>query len=133
MDPEYTPLPDSMRTSTLLEQIGKDYNWSDEQVDHDIDILENNRLYLVRDLRILSNQSWLTLEVLPIVRDLLQQSVYPKLKTQIPSNTMAINLWATPTTSSTSLTSSYNDYLETKMEKKRKRKKRKKKRIKKSI
>ncbi|CAO3653705.1 unnamed protein product [Cunninghamella echinulata] len=81
-DPEYTPLPiqcfivsviiklkhsSNLRTSTLLEQIGKEYAWSDEQVDQDIDVLEKNRLYLVRDLRVLSNQSWLSLELLPIV------------------------------------------------------------------
>ncbi|CEJ02658.1 hypothetical protein RMCBS344292_16657 [Rhizopus microsporus] len=55
---EHVPLPDSMRTSTLIEQIGKEHNWSDEQINEDIHILECNRLYYVKELRELSNSSW---------------------------------------------------------------------------
>jgi hypothetical protein len=35
------------RTSTLLEQIGQERKWSEEQIDHDIETMENNRLYYV--------------------------------------------------------------------------------------
>ncbi|ORZ25156.1 hypothetical protein BCR42DRAFT_444959 [Absidia repens] len=73
-----TYLPDSMRTSTLLEQIGKERSWTSEQIDNDIAVLDKNRLYLVRDLRVLSNHSWSVIEILPIVRDLLKQAIHPK-------------------------------------------------------
>ncbi|KAI8074547.1 hypothetical protein BC940DRAFT_288503 [Gongronella butleri] len=68
------PMPDSMRTSTLIEQIGKDRGWTDDQVQSDVDILQKNRLYYVRDLRSLSDHSWTVLEILPLVRDLLRQA-----------------------------------------------------------
>lgn len=35
------------RASTLLEQIGKERSWSDEQIDCDLAVLEKNRLYYV--------------------------------------------------------------------------------------
>ncbi|KAI8081298.1 uncharacterized protein BX664DRAFT_301913 [Halteromyces radiatus] len=79
---DFTPLPDSMRTSTLLEQIGKDRSWTDDQVDSDIAILEKNRLYFVRDLRILSNHSWSVIELLPLVRDLLRQAIVSNKKSE---------------------------------------------------
>ncbi|KAI9253519.1 hypothetical protein BDA99DRAFT_540772 [Phascolomyces articulosus] len=76
------PLPESMRASTLLEQIGKERSWTDEQIDHDIDILDNNRLYFVRDLRSLSNQSWTVIGLLPLVRDLLRRAIDPEWETK---------------------------------------------------
>ncbi|KAI9025961.1 hypothetical protein CLU79DRAFT_803542 [Phycomyces nitens] len=75
---ENVPLPDSMRTSTLIEQIGKERSWTEEQIDSDIDILEANRLGFVRDLRDLSDNSWKVIPLLPLVRDLLRAAVYPK-------------------------------------------------------
>ncbi|KAI7879653.1 hypothetical protein K492DRAFT_230894 [Lichtheimia hyalospora FSU 10163] len=74
---EQVPLPDSMRASTLLEQIGKERSWTDDQIDRDIDILEHNRLYFVRDLRALSNHSWTVIDLLPLVRDLLRTAIDP--------------------------------------------------------
>ncbi|SAM01328.1 hypothetical protein [Absidia glauca] len=70
-----TSLPDTMQTSILVEQIGKDRSWSREQVKEDIAILEKNRLFLVRDLRALSEHSWSVIETLPLVRDLLRQAI----------------------------------------------------------
>ncbi|ORX49920.1 hypothetical protein DM01DRAFT_1338052 [Hesseltinella vesiculosa] len=70
-----TPLPDSMRSSTLLEQIGKERGWTDDQVQSDIQVLQNNRLHFVRDLRSLSDHSWTVIDILPLVRDLLRQGI----------------------------------------------------------
>ncbi|KAI9315384.1 hypothetical protein BX666DRAFT_397076 [Dichotomocladium elegans] len=74
---ESVPLPDSMRASTLLEQIGKERSWTDDQIEQDVDILDRNRLYYVRDLRALSDHSWTVIELLPLVRDLLRTAVEP--------------------------------------------------------
>ncbi|KAI8342827.1 hypothetical protein BC941DRAFT_413957 [Chlamydoabsidia padenii] len=74
-DVDNTILPGSMATSTLMEYIGKDRQWTDDQIEGDVAILENNRLYHVRDLRALSNHSWSVMETLPLVRDLLRQAV----------------------------------------------------------
>ncbi|KAG0174381.1 hypothetical protein DFQ30_004694, partial [Apophysomyces sp. BC1015] len=65
------------RTSTLLEQLGQERSWTEDQIDHDINILENNRLYFVRDLRVLSEHSWTVIELLPLVRDLLRRAIDP--------------------------------------------------------
>ncbi|KAI9261317.1 hypothetical protein EDC94DRAFT_584965 [Helicostylum pulchrum] len=81
-DNQYIPLPDSMRTSTLLEQIGKDRKWSDSQIAQDIVTLENNRLYYISDLRELSNSSWKAIDLLPLVKDLLRNALDPTRKTK---------------------------------------------------
>ncbi|KAG2181433.1 hypothetical protein INT44_008246, partial [Umbelopsis vinacea] len=78
-----TPLPDSMRVSTLLEQIGAERSWTSQQMESDISILAHNRLYFVKDLRVLSSESWkvnslgtaVTITLLPIVKDLLQKAI----------------------------------------------------------
>ncbi|ORY91067.1 hypothetical protein BCR43DRAFT_498450 [Syncephalastrum racemosum] len=70
-------LPDSMRASTLLEQIGCERAWSQDQIEADLNVLDKNRLYFLRDLRALSNQSWLLLDLLPLVRDLLREAIDP--------------------------------------------------------
>ncbi|KAH8548603.1 hypothetical protein BGW37DRAFT_505578 [Umbelopsis sp. PMI_123] len=70
-----TPLPDSMRVSTLLEQIGAERSWTSQQMESDISILAHNRLYFVRDLRVLSFESWKVITLLPIVKDLLQIAI----------------------------------------------------------
>ncbi|EPB85954.1 hypothetical protein HMPREF1544_07286 [Mucor circinelloides 1006PhL] len=75
MDTQYIPLPDSMRTSTLLEQIGQDHKWSEQQINQDIQTMELNRLYYVSDLRELSKSSWKAIELLPIVKDLLRKAL----------------------------------------------------------
>ncbi|KAI8645645.1 hypothetical protein BD408DRAFT_338317 [Parasitella parasitica] len=76
-DIQHIPLPDSMRTSTLLEQIGQDRKWSEPQIQQDIQTMELNRLYYVSDLRELSKSSWKAIELLPIVKDLLRKALNP--------------------------------------------------------
>ncbi|GAN01158.1 hypothetical protein MAM1_0005d00589 [Mucor ambiguus] len=66
-----------MRTSTLVEQIGQDHKWSEQQINQDIQTMELNRLYYVSDLRELSKSSWKAIELLPIVKDLLRKALNP--------------------------------------------------------
>ncbi|ORY91081.1 hypothetical protein BCR43DRAFT_498480 [Syncephalastrum racemosum] len=75
-------LPDSMRVSTLLEQIGCERSWSQDQIDNDLRVLDRNRLYFIRDLRSLSNYSWQVIDLLPLVRDLLREAVTPGWDTE---------------------------------------------------
>ncbi|KAG9321932.1 hypothetical protein KVV02_004507 [Mortierella alpina] len=70
-------LPDSMKASTLLEQLGAERSWSSRDVEKDVDILERNRLYTIKELRVLSPESWKEIELLPLVKDLLRQAVNP--------------------------------------------------------
>ncbi|KAI8983715.1 hypothetical protein BDB01DRAFT_850389 [Pilobolus umbonatus] len=86
-DSEYIPLPDSMKTSTLLEQIGKEHHWSEEQIDADIDVLEHNRLYYIHELRELSDESWKVIELLPLVKDLLRNALDPTRKNKHKEST----------------------------------------------
>jgi hypothetical protein len=44
--------------SHVLEQIGKDRQWSKEDIASDVAILSENRIYRVNDLTALSTESW---------------------------------------------------------------------------
>lgn len=44
--------------STVLQQIATEKSWSAQDVDGDINILNQNRIFQVSDLRILSQESW---------------------------------------------------------------------------
>lgn len=46
------------KASTLLEQIGSERSWSSRDIEKDVDILERNRLYSIKELRVLSPESW---------------------------------------------------------------------------
>ncbi|CAG8441743.1 1442_t:CDS:2 [Ambispora gerdemannii] len=70
-----TPLPDNMKASTLLEQIGTERSWLEDQINLDLAILESNRIYTVGDLRFLSRDSWKQIEFLPIVKDLIREAI----------------------------------------------------------
>ncbi|KAF8934072.1 hypothetical protein BGZ58_005960, partial [Dissophora ornata] len=65
------------KASTLLEQIGTERSWSTRDIEKDVDILERNRLYTIKDLRVLSPQSWKEIDLLPLVKDLLRHAVNP--------------------------------------------------------
>ncbi|KAL1924347.1 uncharacterized protein VTP21DRAFT_7382 [Calcarisporiella thermophila] len=72
---DVTPLPENMRASTLIEQIGSERSWTASQIASDLEILEKNRIYTVSDLRILSKESWGSIELLPLVKDLLRGAI----------------------------------------------------------
>ncbi|KAL0095209.1 hypothetical protein F4703DRAFT_1060802 [Phycomyces blakesleeanus] len=80
--PEPTPVhyDNLMKVSSLLKEIGKKHEWSEEQIANDLEILHKHRLFYTRDLRALSDHSWETIELLPIVRDILRTSVDPNWK-----------------------------------------------------
>ncbi|CAG8448572.1 2097_t:CDS:2 [Ambispora leptoticha] len=69
------PLPDNMKASTLLEQIGKERSWFEDQINEDLQILEINRIYTVKDLRVLSRDSWKQIQFLPLVKDLIREAI----------------------------------------------------------
>ncbi|KAI8877982.1 hypothetical protein K501DRAFT_337048 [Backusella circina FSU 941] len=73
-----TLLPDTVRTKALLERIAEEREWSNDNVEGDLAILEKNRLLYVRDLRSLSKESWAVIELLPIVKDLLRNAIDPE-------------------------------------------------------
>ncbi|KAI8099965.1 uncharacterized protein BX664DRAFT_322525 [Halteromyces radiatus] len=70
-------LPDTLRTSVLLRRIALERSWSQDQVKNDLAILDEHRLYTVRDLLSLSDYSWKVIDLLPLVKDLLRSSVDP--------------------------------------------------------
>ncbi|KAI8329709.1 hypothetical protein BC941DRAFT_192679 [Chlamydoabsidia padenii] len=70
-------LPDTLRASVLLRRIGLERSWTQDQINHDIGVLDDHRLYTVRDLLSLSDYSWKVIELLPLVKDLLRSSVDP--------------------------------------------------------
>ncbi|CAG8490529.1 7119_t:CDS:2 [Acaulospora colombiana] len=51
-------LPDNLRVDILIKKIGAEYSWHNDQMKSDIAVLLRNRIYTVRDLRILSKESW---------------------------------------------------------------------------
>ncbi|KAI9309315.1 hypothetical protein BJ944DRAFT_258760 [Cunninghamella echinulata] len=71
-------LPSTMRVSVLLRRIGLERSWTQEQINGDLEILNKNRIYTVRDLLSLSDYSWKSIELLPLVKDLLRAAVDPE-------------------------------------------------------
>eukprot|EP01137_Pigoraptor_chileana_P005874 Opistho-2@49547 len=70
--------PDTDAASDLLKTIGEDKKWTAEQMEADIAILTKNRLQTIADLRSLSDESWKSLEFLPLVKDLLREAIGKK-------------------------------------------------------
>jgi hypothetical protein len=68
-------LPDNFSTTKLLEALGADRGWTKMEIVTDVQILEQNRLRIVRDLRALNQQSWDGLALVPLVKDLLKAKV----------------------------------------------------------
>jgi len=69
------PIPDSMTAELLIKYIATEHQWYEDQTKSDISILINNRLATVKDLRILSKESWKQLELLPFTKDLLREAI----------------------------------------------------------
>ncbi|CAH1759538.1 8495_t:CDS:2 [Entrophospora sp. SA101] len=69
------PIPDSMTAELLIRYIATEHQWHDDQTRSDISILINNRLSTVKDLRVLSKESWKQLELLPFTKDLLREAI----------------------------------------------------------
>ncbi|CAO3647326.1 unnamed protein product [Cunninghamella blakesleeana] len=71
-------LPSTMRASVLLRRIGLERSWTQEQINNDLEILNKNRIYTVQDLLSLSDYSWKSIELLPLVKDLLRAAIDPE-------------------------------------------------------
>ena len=52
----------------MREHIGKERKWSNAQMDADMKSLKHNRLETVGDLRLLSDESWSVIQLLPFVK-----------------------------------------------------------------
>ncbi|KAI8391483.1 uncharacterized protein BYT42DRAFT_543024 [Radiomyces spectabilis] len=81
---DFPILPDSLPVTIVVERIGHDRSWSDEQIQSDLEILKFNRLNTVRDLRSLSDHSWFVIELLPLVKDLIRKAVDPSWTLHTP-------------------------------------------------
>ena len=83
-DPVGTPVEShplyahSTPAQEILKDIGKDRNWTEEQIESDIKVLLDNRLNTFRDIAELSKDSWKAIPLLPLVKDLLRKAVKGK-------------------------------------------------------
>jgi hypothetical protein len=69
-------LLDSIPASKVLRRIGAYRNWTEEEIQADLNALEFHRLRTVKDLRELSYDSWKEIkELLPLVRELLIKEI----------------------------------------------------------
>lgn len=70
-------LPDSVPTSKIMRRIGAYRNWTENEIQTDINTLESNRLRCVKDLRDLSPEGWKEIGgLLPLVKDLLLKEIH---------------------------------------------------------
>ena len=70
-------LLDSIPASKILRRLGAYRNWSDQEIQSDLNVLEFHRLRSVKDLRELSLDSWKEIkELLPLVKELLIKEVH---------------------------------------------------------
>ncbi|KAI8967299.1 hypothetical protein BDF20DRAFT_901727 [Mycotypha africana] len=70
-------IKDDTLVSTVLQHIGQEKNWSSQDVEKDLEVLNRNRLFYIRDLKSLSGDSWNQIELLPLVKDLLRNAIDP--------------------------------------------------------
>ncbi|CAG8467375.1 8911_t:CDS:2 [Diversispora eburnea] len=68
-------LSDYMKIDSVIKQISVENSWPEDQLKSDLTILIKNRIYTVKDLRVLSKESWERIELLPIVKDLLREAI----------------------------------------------------------
>ncbi|KAJ1548682.1 hypothetical protein HK405_000736 [Cladochytrium tenue] len=72
-------LPEEMSVADVVEQLGRDHNWSPEEIAKDIGQLMRHRLRTVRDLRRLSELGWREITSIPLVtKDLLRQVIHDR-------------------------------------------------------
>ncbi|KAI8809206.1 hypothetical protein BJ742DRAFT_805448 [Cladochytrium replicatum] len=70
------PLADDYSAAKLLSEIGFQRNWSDEDIDRDVRVMQDQRLYTLVDLRLLGPKAWREVPLLPIVKELLQRAAW---------------------------------------------------------
>ncbi|KNC74408.1 hypothetical protein SARC_13045 [Sphaeroforma arctica JP610] len=75
---------DDVKTDELLSTLALHRNWTEVQQKADVRSLYHNRLYTVGDLRSLSTASWDTVELLPLVKDLLRRAIELRCLTPLP-------------------------------------------------
>lgn len=98
-DPE---LLDSITASKVLRRLGAYRNWSEQEIQADLNALEFHRLRTVKDLRELSFESWKEIkELLPLVKELLIKEIHRgrTLCSAPLSNSMADAGFSTPSDS----------------------------------
>eukprot|EP00842_Homolaphlyctis_polyrhiza_P006310 jgi/Hompol1/6680/HPOL_000137-RA len=69
------PWPDSIGVIDLLMTLADENGWTIEEVNEDRLMLDKQRIRTVRDLRIISAETWQSLPLAPIVKDLLKREV----------------------------------------------------------
>lgn len=78
-------LLDSIPASKVLRRIGAYRNWTEEEIQADLNALEFHRLRTVKDMRELSYDSWKEIkELLPLVRELLIKEINKGRNVQFP-------------------------------------------------
>ena len=68
--------PDPTPILTIMQYIGKNEDWTDEEVNGDVEILKKNRIRTAKDVRKVSMNTWKEItNVLPVTKDLLREAV----------------------------------------------------------
>ncbi|KAI8071342.1 hypothetical protein BC940DRAFT_294225 [Gongronella butleri] len=68
-------LPDTLQASVLVRRIGLQEGWTSDLIAQSIHQLNDQRLYKVRDLIALSNESWEVIALLPQVKKVLRSAL----------------------------------------------------------
>ena len=69
-------LPDSISAAKIMRRIGAYRNWSENEIQADLNALEYHRLRTIKDMRDLSSDGWKEIkELLPLVKDLLIKEI----------------------------------------------------------
>jgi hypothetical protein len=67
---------DSTPVNAIMKRIAFDHEWTQAELDADLDVMVKNRLRTVKDLRKLSPQGWKDIEgLLPLTKSLLQKAI----------------------------------------------------------
>ena len=79
-NPTLAELPNDTSTVLVLQRLATYNQWSQEEFNLDMSILEQQRLRTVSQLRFLSDEGWKALPLLPLVKDLLKDAIWKTIK-----------------------------------------------------
>ncbi|KAI8812630.1 hypothetical protein BJ742DRAFT_655035, partial [Cladochytrium replicatum] len=70
------PLADEYSATKLISEIGTQRKWSEGDINRDVKVMQDQRLYTVADLRLLGPEAWREVPLLPIVKELLRRAAW---------------------------------------------------------
>lgn len=73
-------LDENCQFRQVYDSIAEEHGFSTDERDHDLQVLEKNRIRTVKDARKLSAQSWIDIGFVPLLRDAIMSKIKPMVQ-----------------------------------------------------